>query len=92
MTALFLEYQAQKELKDNAQSMIGKLYYWCTNLAGEEIPFNTMNLLKVTGIHDEVIFPGNIVVDYQYIDSRLIGDEPLDYFLKSVKLYDGDNL
>lgn len=95
MTAIFLEYQAQKDLKDNAQSMIGKLYYWYTNFDETEIPFRKINLMRITGISNEIdVFnrKKTIQVEYSYVDGGLTGYQELTYFLKNTKLYDEDNL
>lgn len=95
MTALFLEYQAQKDVKDNAQSMIGKLFYWYKHLDGKEIPFNKPNLMRVCNIYkmSDTWYPkGSMAVEYNYVDTGLPGHQELTYFLKYAKPYIEDSL
>jgi hypothetical protein len=96
MTTLFLEYQAKKELKDTAYLMIGKLYYWCKDLFGDEIPYKKTNLMKVTRVYDFSRIGYHSVnameVDYSYVDTGLSGTQELSYFLQYAKPYTEDSL
>ena len=85
MTTLFEEYQAQKEHKDNTYSIIGKLFYWSTDLMGSEIPFSRTNLMRVRNIYK--FTSGALEVLYNYVDTGLQGDQESTYFLKNTKPY-----
>jgi hypothetical protein len=85
MTNLFVEYQAQKELRDSAYSMIGKLFYWCKRVDGRELPFSRTNLMRVSNI--EISTSGAREVLYNYVDTNLSGHQKSTYFLKNTKPY-----
>ena len=85
MTNLFVEYQAQKELRDSAYSMIGKLFYWCKRVDGRELPFSRTNLMRVRNIYK--LTSGALEVLYNYVDTGLQGYQESTYFLKNTKPY-----
>lgn len=89
MTNLFVEYQAQKELRDSSYSMIGKLFYWCSSMNGSEIPFSRINLMRVRNIYK--LTSGALEVLYNYVDTGLQGDQESTYFLKNTKPYIEDS-
>lgn len=93
MTALFLEYQDKKDAKDTAQSMVDKLYYWNKSSNGEEIAFRKMNLMRVSRVHECKGWNSKpqLVVEYNYLDTGLSGDQDLDYFLHYTKPYTVDS-
>ena len=85
MTNLFVEYEAQKELRDSAYSMIGKLFYWCKRVDGRELPFSRTNLMRVRNIYK--LTSGALEVLYNYVDTGLQGDQESTSFLKNTKPY-----
>lgn len=89
MTNLFVEYEAQRELKDSAYSIIGKLFYWCSDAVGGEIPFRKHNLMRVCNI--EISTSGALEVLYNYVDTGLPSSQESTYFLKNTKPYIEDS-
>jgi hypothetical protein len=87
MTSLFQEYEQKRLARQNANSLVGKYFYWSkTRFTKETRCYDDYNLFKITNILTNC---GDIDVEYLYLHR---GDEyeyskSLEHFLEHSSPY-----
>jgi hypothetical protein len=89
MTLLFQEYEQKRLAKENANSLIGKEFYWSkTRYTNQIRAYNDYNLFKITNISTNC---RGIDVEYRYLhrddDYEYEYAKSFEYFLEHSSPY-----